>query len=470
MRGVLLIISLFLSGLSLGQAGIGYLFEELPNDSVEVRTNRTHSALKPAIRVPSEMDGSYLSITGLADLNYLQMVQAKYKTGLGVEISSQLRDKWYFRIAGVQGISSNPTPFRPKSFLTQNPDSSTFYYTDIRSRIGFTPNQVFNFQVGIDHNFIGEGSRSLLLSDYGKPYPFGQIRAKFWRIEYSVLYQFMQDEYLNKNINKFVSSHYLSFNAAPWLNFGLFESIIFQPKDSTMNRGFDAEYLNPLIFYRPQEYAIGSSDNALLGMNFSAHIKEHTLYGQVILDEFLLSEFKSKSGWWANKYGAQLGVKGRINYSGKWFYRVEYNFVRPFTYAHVSSKYNYGNKGYSLAHPYGSNFMEALGEIKYQKKNWTFKTFLSYYLTGDDKNGLNYGSDIYQSYVNRAHEYNNFIGQGIQRNGLVSVTTASYQINKHGNLNAFIENHFRYHPQAEQLNHMLVIGIRSLLWNDYRNY
>lgn len=453
-----------------GQADIGYLYEELPNDSSSVRTNKMHSSLKPEIRLSAEESLKKVQLSGLADLNYMQQVQGKYKTGLGVEFTASLNDKWYLRIAGVQGISSATKPFDAKSYLTFNSDSTSYLYTDIRSRIGFTPNQVFNFQVGLDHNFLGEGSRSLLLSDYGKPYPFGQIRARFWRMEYSILYQFMNEQINGGFNNKFLSSHHISFNAAPWLNFGIFESVIFQPKDSTLTRGFDAEYLNPLVFFRPQEYSIGSSDNVLLGLDFSARWKKHTMYGQFILDEFYLSELRAKSGWWANKFGGQFGVKGRFNYHGNWFYRLEYNFVRPYTYSHISEKYNYGNMGLPLGHPYGSNFMEVLGEIKYQNKKWTAKSFNSYYLTGDDKDGYNFGSDISQSYVNRPYEYGHFIGQGIQRNGLISIWSLSYQVTKHGNLNAFIENHFRYTVQDEHVDYMLVVGLRSLLWNDHRNY
>ena len=111
-----MIISLFSSAAIFGQAGIGYLFEELPKDSLAKRTITTHTSLKPEIRLPGNQEGSYLSVTGLADLNYLQMVQANYKAGLGVELSSMIKDKWYFRLAAVEGVSTNPSPFRPKSF------------------------------------------------------------------------------------------------------------------------------------------------------------------------------------------------------------------------------------------------------------------------------------------------------------------------------------------------------------------
>mgnify|MGYP000337579524 CR=1 FL=1 len=464
-----ILIFALISATSWAQVEVGYVYEELPQDLIPSYSLKTHSSLKPQIRLHNSDSSSYLRVTGLADLNYDQKVHGTYKAGLGFEVSSKIK-KWHFRLAGVQGLSNFTDPFKPKSFLTQNADSTSFGYTDIRSRISYTPNHIFNFQAGVDHNFLGEGSRSLLLGDYGKPYPFGQIRSRFWRIEYSILYQFLMEGQEGDWDGKFASSHHLSFNAAKWLNIGLFESVVFQPKDTLTNRGFDVEYLNPVIFFRPQEYALGSSDNVIIGLDFSAKWSKHMVYGQFVLDEFSLTELRAKSGWWANKYGAQLGIKGRFGTNNNWFYRAEFNFTRPYTYSHLSEDFNYGNQGTVLAHPYGANFMEALAEVKWQSGKWLGKAFTNYYLTGDDKDGYNQGADIYNPYTTRPDEYGHFIGQGSQRNIFNFIATGSYRFLEAGKMSAFIENHFRYNVQAEQLNYQLVIGIRSMLWNDRRNY
>ena len=469
MKG-LLYIAFLLSGFCFGQAEIGRLYEELPSDSLVKRTAQTHTSLKPAIR-QANYRKNYARLSALGDLNYVQQDQPGYKLGLGGEVSALVNDKWYFQAAAIQGVSNLDSIFEPKSHITL-PQTNLDLYTDIRSRMSYTPNHIFNFQVGLDHNFIGEGSRSLFLSDYGKPYPFGLIRAKFWRFEYSVLYQFMKERDQNRWEGKFASSHHISFNPAEWLNIGIFESVIFQPKDTLLQRGFDVEYLNPLVFYRPQEYSLGSSDNVLLGMEISGHINDrHTIYSQVILDEFYLSELRAKTGWWANKFGAQLGVKGRFDVGKhRFFYRGEYNYVRPYTYSHISEELNHGNQGYSLAHPYGSNVMEILGELKWNLKKWNAKLFMNYAVQGKDKDGFSYGGDIYQSYVNRPYEYGHYTGQGAQVNRFNAILTGSYQLLEQGNLHVFMENHFRFATDQLSANYMLVIGLRSQLWNDYRNY
>lgn len=448
-----------------GQGGVGYIIDEEPLDSTIQPSLKLHSEFKPAIRLAIK---NALKLEALSEANYIMREQSYLKVGAGFNFEGQLKDKWYFRIASLNGIANLDSIYYPKSYLIFGEDTSYYGYADIHSRVSFTPNHIFNFQAGIDNNFIGEGSRSLLLSDYGATYPFAQIRARFWRLEYSVLYQFMRERNAQNWQGKFAASHHISFNAAKWLNLGIFESVIFQPRDTALNRGFDVEYLNPVIFYRPQEYSLGSSDNVLLGVSATGKYKTHTIYSQFILDEFYLSEIRARSGWWANKFGVQFGVKGRVK--NNWFYRIEYNAVRPYTYSHLSEELNYGNQGSSLAHPYGSNFMEILGEVKYQKEKMLASVFYNYYLTGTNQNGYNYGNNIYDPYINRPYEYGHFIGQGQQLNVSKLMFRFQYKLTDYGKLNAFIEDHIYYHAQPNLWRNMLVVGVRSNLWNDRRNY
>ena len=84
----------------------------------------------------------------------------------------------------------------------------------------------------------------------------------------------------------------MSWNATKRINVSFFESIVWQSRDSNnANLGYDVNYLNPVIFYRPTEYALGSGDNALIGASFKVRLWKHLqLYGQLIIDEFLLKE------------------------------------------------------------------------------------------------------------------------------------------------------------------------------------
>lgn len=467
MRFITFILVFFYS-FSYGQNEVGYIFEEMPSDSLVKRTVKIHSNVRPFIRQENKLD--QFSISGLIDVNYYSNTQSYFKSGLGAEAKGLIKNKLFYRIAGIGGVRKTNVFYRPQTYIRDSLGNWS-YYTQIKSRISYTPNHIFNFQAGVDNNFIGEGERSMFLSDYGSSYPFGQMRIHFWRLEYTVLYQFLKERDNNRWEGKFATSHHISINPTKWLNVGLFETVVFQPKDTLLNRGFDAEYLNPFILYRPQEYSLGSSDNVLLGVNLNAYWKEHTFYSQVIIDEFSLTEIRKKSGWWANKFGGQAGVKGRFKYKdNRFFYRVEYNFARPYTYAHLSEEFNYGNQGFTLAHPYGSNFMEVLAEVKWENKRFYGKVFTNYFLKGTSINGFNYGEDIYTPYINRPDEYGHYIGSGKGVNGTKTIITLGYKVSDHGNLSAFIENHFDANTITNKVYYTPLIGIKSMLWNDPRNF
>ncbi len=477
---IALLVCLAITGNVFAQQRLGYIGEDLPADSMTASL-RTHTAVKPYI-LPGQAPfsraqlgiGSYgthskILVRPLADLNAAYRNSFGYRAGGGLEVESAFNRAWYFRASAVAGSGkTGGTSIRNRAFFYEPQANGQYNYLDVRGRVSYTPNHIFDFQAGLDQQFIGEGCRSLLLSDYGKPYPFAMLRANFWRVDYSVIYQFFHEHPASGGIDKFAATHYLSLNATRWLNIGIFETVLFQPRDGKLNRGFEAEYLNPVIFYRPQEYSLGSSDNVLLGMQASARIGRNVLYGQLMLDEFFLAEIRASNGWWANKFAVQAGIKGR---TGKHlFWRGEFNMARPYTYAHISSGLNYGQMGMPLAHPLGANFAEVLAELKWQKRSLLLKLFASYTRRGYDPPGSNYGSDIYQSYVSRPYDYGHYIGQGISRNSIHLMLSGSYRIDRASRLNCFAEVHFRTQGSGIANTWQAVVGLRSALWNDYRNY
>ncbi|MEJ6588995.1 MAG: hypothetical protein QNL43_04260 [Crocinitomicaceae bacterium] len=473
------------------QSDIGYLNgslvttlrSEAPKDSSSVSVSLHHSDLRPSLRLNNSSLGFRLSkkepekinLIPLIDLGIQYNDELSHRGGLGFLLEARPIKKSYVRIGGLVNVSNSALLNPGNINLSELGTSQELWFLPL-TRLAYTPNEVFSFQVGYDKNFIGAGRRSLFLSDYGKPMPFGQIRAQFWHMEYSVNYQFLSENYNGQKRSKYVTSHYLSWDILPWLNLGIFEAVVFQPKDTLLNRGYDVEYLNPFVFYRPQEYSMGSSDNVVIGAALKASIKNTIIYAQVVLDEFLLSEIRARSGWWANKFGFQLGVSGFFDLGLSWLsYRIESNLVRPYTFSHLTPLQVYGNNGSPLAHPYGSNFSEILIELNWRKRiNGKLKLsfFGSYGIQGVDINGLNYGSDIYQPYINRPNDYGNFIGQGIQQNFLRTNTRASYNISQKGYLHAFVELQTQYLKIDEfrGLRVIPMVGLRSYLWNDYRNY
>lgn len=207
--------------------------------------------------------------------------------------------------------------------------------------------------------------------------------------------------------------------------------MVWQSRSNTGGLGFDANYLNPVVFYRPVEYSLGSPDNALLGASFRLKLaKNIQLYSQVIIDEFYLKFLKERKGWWANKQGYQAGFKifnlftlKNLNLQG------EANYVRPYTYSHGNSIQNYGHYNQPLAHPYGANFYEAIGMLNYQYKRFFVATKAIYAKVGLDSSGVNYGQNIYASYITRPSDFGNYVGQGLTTKLLFVEGKLSWLIN-----------------------------------------
>ena len=444
---------------------------------------KRHYDIRPSIRLNNVKLGFALSKHPNKTINLIPLVdlgvqynassnQLKHRNGLGFLLESRPIKKGYVRIGGLVNFS-NAESLNPGNINLTDIEASQKLWVMPMTRLAYTPNEVFCFQAGYDRNFIGSGRRSLFLSDYGKPMPFGQIRAKFWHMEYSVNYQFLSENFNGQRQSKYITNHHLSWNILPWLNFGVFEAVVFQPKDTLLNRGYDVEYLNPFVFFRPQEYSMGSSDNVIIGASLNATVKKMTIYSQVILDEFLLSEIRARSGWWANKFGVQLGVKGQM--TDNLSYRIEGNLVRPYTFSHLTPMQVYGHRDSPLAHLYGSNFAELLTEFNWSKHinpKLKLRFFASFGIRGLNTDSLNYGSDIYESYINRANDFGNYIGQGTKQRFFITNTRASYPILREGRTHAFAELQTQYITMDgfKKLSLLPMVGIRSYLWKDYRNY
>ncbi len=355
-----------------------------------------------------------------------------------------------------------------------------FDYAFAEGHVSYSPSGYFNFRFGHGKNFIGDGYRSLLLSDAAFNYPYLAINTRVWNIEYVNLFCQMMDITAPKNgawqpwQKKYTTTHYLSWHVLPWLNIGLFESIVWQAADSTGQRGFDINYLNPIIFYRPVEFSLGSPDNALLGGSIRMTIrKRNMVYFQLMLDEFKLEHVLKGDGWWANKHGFQAGIKSYDPFGLRnLFIQAEYNHVRPYTYAHNSAIQNYGHYNQPLAHPQGANFREFVLILDQRVRRWQLNYKLVYTAYGADTAGFNYGHNIYKPYLTYITEFGNKIGQGIKTNLAQHDFNASYIVNPATNLKIFaaLTLHHRFSEVSDDNNLLISIGLRSAIFNRYYDF
>ncbi|HRG23220.1 MAG TPA: hypothetical protein PLL23_02475 [Chitinophagaceae bacterium] len=304
-------------------------------------------------------------------------------------------------------------------------------YFDARGYLTFNVTKYIDVAFGYDRNFIGNGHRSLFLSDVGNSNLFLKLNTRIWKFNYQNLFMELHnadnrsgDRLIGK---KYAAMHHLDVAVTKWLNVGLFEGVVF----GRPNR-FDFGYLNPIIFYRSVEQQNGSFDNSVAGLDVKANLPHKIqVYGQLMLDEFLLSEIKNNRGWWANKWGLQFGAKyidafGIPNLD----LQLEHNRVRPFTYSHRDSVANYTHYNQPLAHPLGANFREWIAIARYQPApKWQITGKLIAYTQGRDSSNRSFGSNIFYPNVPpfRQADFGYEIGSGWKTSVFIGSFLVSYE-------------------------------------------
>lgn len=431
---------------------------------LEVNNKDFFLAINPLIQIQQAVEPGYDETIFLNSRG----ITARGLIGKKVGFSALITDN---QERGPQFFQQQVNKFRavPGVGFYKNFKKSGVDYFDARGYLTFNATKFIDIQFGFDKNFIGNGYRSLFLSDWGNSYLFAKINTKVWKLNYQNLFMELMPQFTKKGDTlldrKYAAIHHLSMNVTKWLNIGLFEGIVFGRK----NR-FDFQYLNPIIFYRHIESTIGSPDNAIAGLDFKANVA-HKLqfYGQFLLDEFVLSEIKNNPTSWVNKWGIQAGMKyidafGIRNLD----IQLETNRVRPFTYSHYDTLANYTHYNQPLAHPLGANFQEFLCIVNYQPApKWYINLKAIYYKQGLDSSDNNFGGNIFKDYTTRKSETGFAVAGGRQATCINTLLRVSYEWKE----NFFFEVSGQYRKftikdlPGESNTNLVTAGIR---WNMFR--
>lgn len=321
------------------------------------------------------------------------------------------------------------------SRLTPQPNDG-FDYLLSEAYINFDVlKDIIGLQFGHGRNFIGDGHRSMLLSDYSTNYLYLKLTTKVWKFQYQNLFAELAQNY-DLSIRafdylipkKYMAAHYLTLNVTKNFSLGFYEAVVF----ARPNNSFELNYLNPVIFYRSVEQAIGSSDNILLATTWKWNFLKHfSFYGQFALDELSVGDiFNYGFGWWGNKFALQSGLKyyDMFGVSGLDLL-MELNLARPYTYAFRDSTANYSHYNQPLAHPMGANFIEGIAKLTYRPiPRLMLQAQANYARYGQDDTDENWGGNIYKSYYTFEQHEGNKIGQGVETQLLFLQFAADYQI------------------------------------------
>lgn len=409
-------------------------FYRSPANLIEVNDKHLHLRLNPMI---------HFFVAGARDDE-----QPVFNNLRGAELRGGIDDRIYFYANIVESQSRFPD-YVNERILRDRAVPGAGYFKDYKSEIfnisngydylnaqgylGFHITRHVGAQFGYGRNFIGNGYRSLLLSDFANNYLYFKFNWQVWKIHYQNIFAELavQSDRLTPEgqviPKKYMAAHHFSIDIRPNFNVGVFEAVVFN-----RNNGFELNYLNPVILYRTAEQGLNSPDNVLIG--FDGHwdlFRRLRLYGQLILDEFVFKElFIERRGWWANKFGIQAGLQ-YVNVLGidHLDLRAELNIVRPYTYTYRDSSASYTHYQQALAHPLGANFSEWLLALRYQPlPRLLVEGRVISALSGEDADGSNWGGNLLLPHTQRERDYGNTIGQGIRTHIFIAALDVSYQL------------------------------------------
>jgi hypothetical protein len=262
----------------------------------------------------------------------------------------------------------------------------------------------FNVQVGSGKHFIGDGTRSLLLSDNSFNYPYAKFTG--WalpnkNIQYTVMYASLMNltdggvitpvgtERLFQK--KSMVIHHLAVKLMRQFEVSVFQGAIYEHADSLNKQHFNFWYWNPVMFASMANYGLKDTNNYVLGFTFRADLfRTVTLYGQFVADE-LGQGNRAKTGW-------QLGARYFNAFTVKHLHlRLEYNKVNRFTYAHEDALQSWTHYNQALAHPLGAGFDEVNATVYYKFRDFFFSANYFVAHANVDTSYGNGGTNIFKS-------------------------------------------------------------------------
>jgi len=357
-----------------------------------------------------------------------------------------------------------------------------------RARWDWHPLPSVHLALGRDTLHDGWGRRSLFRGRHAAPVPFLQTELNSGgRLRYRHRIEALQGApsfycstdnagdprtwipptgTMRTGIERMVVSHRLEVDFGQRITGALWGAVVWNVNGG--QRRFEPHYLLPLTSIRPTEYAQGSSDNALVGLEGKLRLGKTTnkqqrfLYGQLLLDELIVEEILGSTGWWGNKYGMLGGICWTYP-RGAW--RAELSGVRPWTYSHYTPTSAYLNGLTPLAHPLGANFLEGSVAVQAQRGKWNFHSRLTASTRGDNPLGdAPTGSLPQVGDIDRQAETYLWLN-GTARSLLLLQIDAARPINFSGlsSVQAFVRGEFRRLDAGEsaEIQPFFVLGLRT---------
>lgn len=331
-------------------------------------------------------------------------------------------------------------------------------------QLSIVPNKWLNFQLGNGNQFIGNGYRSLFLSDFSGNYPF--LKSEFFafkgRLQYDVIYALLTNPYRLKYFTTPESTyerkigvfHYLEFSATKRLNLSLFEGSNWRSTDSTGTHQINYMFANPILGLNTLlEGEDENGHNSVLGIGASYTPPKFLGVKSKVYTQVLIDNGKNS--------GLQFGFKLYDLLLPNLDLRVEYNSLNLNSYlSSYNVRYNYTQNNLSLGHPIGPGTKEIVGILNYQFKRFFIKNKTIFY-THLKNDTINIGANLLNT-TSVLKGVNNY-----QTNVFNNRFELGYRLNKNYNLQIALGYLYRKEINnsiANETNYVY-FGIRTQLKN-----
>jgi len=250
-------------------------------------------------------------------------------------------------------------------------NGKSFDYSSASGMLHYRYGRHFEFSAGHGKLFIGDGYRSLFLSDNSFNYPHFRITANYGKIQYTrimaiLMGDYIQTGYIEAREKKLAGFNVLNYLPFYWLHVMFFEGNIWRYPNVNKNINFDFNYLNPVIYINSVLSNVNCKSLGGMGLKLNL-LKAVQFYGQVAMDKIPSG---SNSG---NHFAWQAGAKyfNVFNFKNLYF-QAEYNESQNGTYVYNPQILDYSHLNQALAHPLGTNFSELVLIAHYNYKRLQF--------------------------------------------------------------------------------------------------
>ncbi|MGB3870928.1 MAG: hypothetical protein WA937_15860 [Flavobacteriales bacterium] len=330
-----------------------------------------------------EVGHDYREGSGWSDNNWMQHNGRGFHLAadLGPTVSFQssfyenqaILPGYLFHYSQVYGVV--PGQGRIKTFNQRGLD-----FAWASGNVSWSPRPWLNAQLGQGRHFVGNGYRSVLLSDNASPYPYVKFSAltNNKRFQYSAIFAKLQLVGEENRLPtgeageslfywKRASFLHLSANLGP-LQLGLFEGTMWKNIGPDGVLPFNGMQLNPVIGLNTVVNGFDGENTQLLGLDAKYKVTDKAfVYGQFALTD----PDQSRYAW-------QIGVQWFDLIRRDLHLLAEFNQATPFAYTKPNARMSWTHNNQPLASPIGTGYTELVVRADYGiKQQFWFQGELS---------------------------------------------------------------------------------------------